>query len=91
VVWSTGELLGMPAASAVVAQLAPPDLRGRYQGAYGFSFSAGMTLAPILSGLVLAHAGSTALWTACLAMGTATAALHFALGMARREPRLGEL
>jgi len=30
VVWSTGELFGMPAASAVVAQLAPAELRGEH-------------------------------------------------------------
>jgi MFS family permease len=84
-VWSTGELLGMPAASAVIAQLAPEDMRGRYQGAYGFSFSAGMALAPILAGFVIARAGFTALWASCLVVGAATAALHFALGLAARR------
>jgi MFS family permease len=90
IVWSTGELLGMPAASALVAQLAPPDLRGRYQGAYGFSFSAGMALAPILSGLILARAGSRTLWLSSFAAGCTTAALHFALGVARRRAPLAE-
>jgi MFS family permease len=87
-VWSTGELVGMPAASAVIAELAPEDLRGRYQGAYGFSFSAGMMLTPIAGGLVIARFSPRALWLSCFAVGAATAALHYLLGAARAEAKV---
>jgi MFS family permease len=82
-VWTTGEMLGLPTASAVIAEMAPEDLRGRYQGALALAFSIGMTVAPILSGFVIEHAGMNALWFACLAMGIATALFHFWLGLAR--------
>jgi MFS family permease len=82
-VWSSGELLGLPAASALIAQMAPEDLRGRYQGSYGVSFSIGMTLAPLASGAIIERFGFHVLWPACFALGVGVAALH--LFLARRR------
>jgi len=83
-VWTLGEITSLPTAVALVADLAPPDLRGRYNGAYGLSFGAGQTLAPLAGGALLARAGATALFAGCLAASVGVAAGHLALGAARR-------
>jgi MFS family permease len=38
-VWTLGEIRSLPASMALVADLAPADLRGRYQGAYAMASS----------------------------------------------------
>jgi MFS family permease len=88
-VWTMGEMLGLPTASALIAELAPEDLRGRYQGSLAFAFSIGMTVAPIASGFLIEHAGLTTLWLSCFAVGAATAVLHFWLGLARAKRQGG--
>ena len=45
-----GEVLAMPVAGAFVADLAPEDMRGRYQGALGAAASLGVAAAPALGG-----------------------------------------
>jgi MFS family permease len=84
-VWSLGEIAGLPTALAVVADLAPPELRGRYQGAYGLSFGIAMMAAPVVGGAALSRFGPDALWSACLVAGVAVAAAHLAIGRARRR------
>ncbi|HVI94468.1 MAG TPA: MFS transporter [Anaeromyxobacter sp.] len=84
-IWSVGEVLTTPVASALVARLAPPDLRGRYQGAYGFAWGAGRTVAPVAGGAALEALGPTALWVGCLGMGLTAALGHLALGSSRRR------
>jgi predicted MFS family arabinose efflux permease len=83
-VWSVGEVLTTPVASALVARLAPPDLRGRYQGAFALAWSVGRTVAPIAGGAALDRFGATALWVGCLVAALAAAAGHLGLGAARR-------
>jgi MFS family permease len=79
VIWSVGEMGVLPVAFAVVSDLAPIDLRGRYQGAYGFAFGLAVTVAPALGMSVLGAWGSTALWSGCLALGVLIALGHLAL------------
>jgi len=83
-VWTLGEIMTMPVAIAVVSDLAPTDLRGRYNGAYSLAFGAGQTLAPIAGGVALAHAGAGPLFAACLGVCAAVAVAHVALGARRR-------
>jgi MFS family permease len=47
---TAGEILAMPVAGAFVADLAPADLRGRYQGALGAAASLGVAAAPAIGG-----------------------------------------
>jgi MFS family permease len=87
-IWTLGEITTTPVAHALVAELAPPDLRGRYNGLFALSFGAGQTLAPLAGGTLLARAGPTGLFGACLALGLAVAAAHLVLGAGRRARRL---
>ena len=68
-VWTLGEVLQAGLLSSVVAQLAPPHLRGRYLGVFGFSFGLASLLAPLLGTQVLERFGQGALWGGCLVGG----------------------
>ena len=86
VVWTVGEICLLPTANAVVADIALPHMRGRYQGAYGLSFGLAGFGAPLIGTAVLQHFGSRALWLGCLVAGLVVAAGHAALA-----PRLTRL
>jgi MFS family permease len=83
--WTVGEVLCLPVASALAAALAPPALRGRYQGVYALVFSGAFALSPFLSGELAARAGARAVWLACLAAGGLVALGHLAVAGPRRR------
>src|SRR5439155_254425 len=82
VVWSLGEIAVLPIANAVVADVALPEMRGRYQGAYGLTFGLASFAAPLIGTTVLQHWGAPALWGGCLVLGLLVAAGHLALAPA---------
>ncbi len=84
-VWSLGEIAQSPVASAVVADLAPPDKRGTYQGAYYTLWALSACLGPYLGSRILGHHGPYALWGACLATGLFASFWHLAAAEARRR------
>ncbi len=55
--WTVGEVIGFPVASTMVANLAPPALRGRYQGAFSMCAGLAFTLSPLAAGEVLQRLG----------------------------------
>jgi MFS family permease len=85
VLWTVGEVVGFPVAATLVADLAPPELRGRYQGLFSMSWGVSFTLAPIVGGEVLSRSGAVTLWIGCLAVGTAVAAGYLATAAPRRR------
>lgn len=90
VIWTLGEMLQSPSNSALVAELSPSLLRGRYQGVNSLSWSAGSALAPVIGGLVQQHAGSAVLWLGCAVVAALVAAGQLISGPAR-ERRAAEL
>lgn len=74
VTWTLGEIIFFPLASAHVADTAPPGMQGRYQGLFGVSWSAGITLAPALGLALYAH-NTLLLWFACAGAGITAALL----------------
>jgi MFS family permease len=85
VIWTFGEMGTLPVATALVADLSPAELRGRYQGANGLAFGLGSFVAPALGALVLQRLGSAAVWAGCLVAGLAAAAGQLALSGALRR------
>jgi MFS family permease len=83
--YTVGEVLGFPVASAIVADLAPTHLRGRYQGAFSMTWGLAFTLSPLIGGEVLHRLGGSVLWLGCLATGALAAALHLLAGPGRRQ------
>ncbi len=61
-VFVVGEMLWVPTSQAIVAGLAPEDVRGAYMGAFGSTSSFGFALAPFLGLQVRGEAGDTAMW-----------------------------
>lgn len=64
VIWTIGEMFYFPMAAAHVANLSPPDMRGRYQGAWGISWGLGAVIGPVV-GTALFAWKSGAVWFAC--------------------------
>jgi len=74
VVWTLGEMVFSPIGAAYIADIAPIDLRGRYQAAWAFTFSLGLMLAPI-GGTLLYGISSHTLWFSCFGLCLAAATL----------------
>ena len=51
VVLTCGELLLVPTGTALAANLAPPDIRGRYMGLYGITWGVAFGIGPVIAGL----------------------------------------
>jgi len=89
-IWTLGEMLVVPTNSALIADLSPTDLRGRYQGVLTLSFTSASFLSPFVGGLVLQHFGEATLWLGCLTLGLLVAGAQLVTGPAR-ERRVAEL
>jgi MFS family permease len=68
VIFTIGEMVAMPVASAYVSNLAPPHLRGRYMGVFGLNWALALIIAPGL-GMKLLAGHPVALWLGCGALG----------------------
>ncbi|MFD6564712.1 MDR family MFS transporter [Micromonospora profundi] len=84
-IWTVGEMLNSPSNATLIAELSPAALRGRYQGVFGLSWQIAGASAPVLGGLVREHAGNSALWLGCAALGVLTAVAHLVSGPARER------
>ena len=84
-VWTLGEMVNAPVASAYLTGLAPAHLRGRYVGAQSTTWALGAVLAPGLGG-ILFGLDERLLWLSCLVLGAAAAAL-IAFGPHRHAER----
>jgi MFS family permease len=62
VIMTIGELILMPTATSYVAELAPPDMRGRYMSVVGLTWSAAMGIAPVLGGYLNDNIAPVATW-----------------------------
>jgi predicted MFS family arabinose efflux permease len=64
-----GEMLWVPTSQAVVAALAPADIRGAYMGAFGSTWSVGWALTPFLGLQVRSAYGDATMWMCVAAVG----------------------
>ena len=77
VVFTLGEMISMPIAAAYVADLSPPNMRGRYSGAFGFTWALGLIVGPAL-GMKAFGVNPGLLWSGCAALGVIAAAIFLA-------------
>jgi MFS family permease len=95
VLWSLGEAMTSGIPTAIVANLAPEDARGRYQGSYQWAWGIGRFIALAVGSSVYATAGPAVVWWFSAIAGIATAVAVGALApvIARRtappEPAVG--
>jgi len=90
-VWSLGEIGYAPAASAQAALLAPPEMRGRYAGAFALCMGGAAALAPLLGTGLLQVFGRRVLFLSCLGLAALSSAALLALGRARGRGRVSVL
>ncbi len=88
-VWTLGEIANNPTGAALVAELAPAHLRGRYGGAYSLSWASASAVGPFAGAWVLGRFGREALWGGCFALGLAVALGHLAAAPDRRRRLAG--
>ena len=82
-IWTLGEIVYAPVASAYVADIAPEHMRGRYQGAWGLTWGLAYVFAPALGAAIFAWSAD-GLWLICGVLGVASALLL----LAARPPRI---
>lgn len=88
-VWTAGEIVQSPFFGSVVATLAPPEARGRYQGVFGMSSGVAAMLAPLTGQATVAAFGPRGPWALCAVLGVLAALglLATARGRAARGVR----
>jgi len=64
VLWTVGEMLYFPMSAAHVANVSPPHMRGRYQGAWGIAWGLGAVIGP-MAGTQLFEWHPRVVWVAC--------------------------
>jgi MFS family permease len=69
VILTFGELTLVPTASKYVADLAPPDLRGRYMSMHWLGWGLARTLSPIIGGFLNDNVAPRAIWIGGLLIG----------------------
>ena len=75
VVFVFGEMLWVPTSQAVVADLAPSDIRGAYMGAFGSAPAIGFALAPLIGLQMRNSFGDEATWAFFAGVGVVAAVL----------------
>ena len=75
VIFVFGEMLWVPTSQAVVAALAPADIRGAYMGAYGGTWSVGWAATPFLGLQVRNAYGDATMWMGVATVGVVAGAL----------------
>jgi predicted MFS family arabinose efflux permease len=91
VVFVVGEMLWVPTSQAVVARLAPEDIRGAYMGAFGSAPAIGFALAPLIGFQVRNSFGDDATWVMFAGISVVAAVLGglALLGVSRRPTEPG--
>lgn len=69
IIWTFGEMVMLPGASAYIADIAPPSVRGAYMGIYQMCFGLCFTVGPWIGLHVLDRYGAPALWTTMFVFG----------------------
>lgn len=83
VILTIGEMVIVPAAQTVTADLAPIDMRGRYQAAFGLINNFFYGLGPVIGGYLFDTGHSQLIWFGSLVLGLAVA-----FGFRASGPRL---
>jgi MFS family permease len=89
IVLTIGELINIPTATALVANMAPPDMRARYMGLSSLGWAAALGFGPVLGGFLNDRISPVAMWYGGLVLGL-VAALGFVV-VARAYPALRDI
>jgi MFS family permease len=73
IIWTVGEIISASVAPAIIADLAPVELRGLYQGIFGSAWGLSLFIGPLVGSWVFDCFGPHALWLGCAVLGSAVA------------------
>ncbi len=94
IVVTMGEMLVVPTSQVLVAGFAPEDMRGRYMGVFGMTWSIPGVIAPYLAGVILDNLDPNLLWyiggILCAMAAFAFFGLHGAIGKQKRFQQVEE-
>jgi MFS family permease len=79
VIITIGEMIVSPTSSALVARLAPEEMRGRYMAVTGFSWIIPSAIGPLAAGLVMDNLNPNWVWYACGILGLLATGGYFIL------------
>lgn len=65
VIITIAEMLVSPTGQAIVAKLAPEDMRGRYMAVYSFSWTIPTAIGPLAAGVIMDNFNPNWVWYAC--------------------------
>jgi len=65
VIITIAEMLVTPISQAIVAKLAPEDMRGRYMAIFGFSWTIPTAIGPLAAGVIMDNYDPNWVWYAC--------------------------
>ena len=74
IVLTIGEMVIVPASQTIAADLAPADMRGRYQAVYGLVGSLGFGIGPVIAGSLFDAGLGRWIWIGSLILGLIVAA-----------------
>jgi MFS family permease len=89
VIITCGELILMPTAATYAANLAPPDMRGRYMSIYSLAWTVAFAIGPVVGGFLSDNFGSLAVWYGGAAFGLASALSFVRLALAAPRGKRG--
>jgi predicted MFS family arabinose efflux permease len=91
IIITSGEVIFSPISSAVVAESAPPDKRGRYMGFFALSQTIGYSLSPLFGGILLDifPTNNIALWGIVASVGIVAALGFWQWGKMQRKQITG--
>jgi MFS family permease len=84
IVLTIGEMIMIPTATALTANLAPPAMRGRYMSLYNLTWGIGFGIGPVIGGYLNDNLAPGAIWYSGLVMGLAAAFGFILLGRSLR-------
>jgi predicted MFS family arabinose efflux permease len=85
IVFVIGEMLWVPTSQAVVAALAPADIRGAYMGVFGGTWSVGWAATPFLGLQVRDNYGDATMWFCVACVGVLAGLTGFAAARGHDE------
>jgi MFS family permease len=80
IIWTIGEIAATSVAPSIIADLAPVELRGLYQGIFGSAWGLSFFIGPILGSWVYQSFGAATLWGGCFLLGLVISASYLGLG-----------
>ncbi len=89
IVMTCGELTLVPTSTTLAANLAPPEMRGRYLGVYGLGWGISHGLGPVVGGLLNDRIAPVAIWYGGLVWGLLSALVFLTLALQWKKRNKG--